>query len=329
MRIGLDAMGGDHAPREIVRGALAARDALGADDVIVLVGHEKAIREHLGKECGCPQIVIQHAEQAIGMGEPPVEALRGKPNSSIVILTKMHRRGELDACISAGNTGAYVAAAQVGLRRLKGVDRPGIAVLAPTFHGPVAMCDCGANVNCRPHHLHQYAVMTSVYMKAVCNVDSPRVGLLSVGQEEGKGNSLVKKASALMRNDSSINFVGNVEGHDLLRNVMDVMVCEGFVGNVVLKLVEGLGVGVVKMLASQLQQIMPDHTNEIRQVVGKIHDLYDFNQYGGAPLLGVDGIWIVCHGASQDYSVRNAVREAIQFSRRRVNELITQQLNVK
>jgi glycerol-3-phosphate acyltransferase PlsX len=163
----------------------------------------------------------------------------------------------------------------------------------------------------------------------VCNVDSPRVGLLSVGQEEGKGNSLVKKASALMRDDPSINFIGNVEGHDLLRNVMDVMVCEGFVGNVVLKLVEGLGVGVVKMLASQLQQIMPDHMNEIRQVVGKIHDLYDFNQYGGAPLLGVDGIWIVCHGASQDYSVRNAVREAIQFSRRRVNELITQQLNVK
>lgn len=326
MRIGLDAMGGDHAPGEVVRGALAAREYLSDEDVIVLVGPEHVVREHLGEHDGCKGIEVCHAEQVIGMAEPPVEALRTKPRSSIAVMTALHRHGELDACISAGNTGACVAAAQMGLRRLKGVQRPGIAVLAPTFGGPLAICDCGANVNCRPVHLYQYGVMTSVYVKAVCGIEKPRVGLLSVGEEETKGNSLVKKAADLLRDDPDVNFIGNVEGHDLLRNIMDVMICDGFVGNVVLKLVEGLGFGLVKGLHKQLAAAMPDQKSRVDEVLGTLMQKYDFNQYGGAPLLGLDGIWFISHGASSSCGIKNAVREAIQFIRRGVNQKISEHL---
>jgi glycerol-3-phosphate acyltransferase PlsX len=326
MRIGLDAMGGDFGPKEVVSGALAAREFLSNGDVIVLVGREDVVRGELGSNDGCDGIEVVHAEQAIGMGESPVDALRTKPKSSIAVMTALHRHGELDACISAGNTGACVAAAQMGLRRLKGVQRPGISVLAPTFGGPLAICDCGANVNCRPAHLHQYGVMTSVYMRAVCDIESPRVGLLSVGEEESKGNSLVKKTSELLRNDPHVNFIGNVEGNDLLRNIMDVMICEGFVGNVVLKLVEGLGYGLIKGLHKQLSDTIPDQMPRVDEALGALVKKYDFNQYGGAPLLGVDGIWFICHGASTGCGIKNAVREAIQFADRKVNQQITEQL---
>ncbi|MBN1941950.1 MAG: phosphate acyltransferase PlsX [Phycisphaerae bacterium] len=326
MRIGLDAMGGDFGPKEVVSGALAAREYLSNGDVIVLVGREDVVREHLGEQDGCDGIEVYHAEQEIGMGESPVDALRTKPKSSIAVMTALHRHGELDACISAGNTGACVAAAQMGLRRLKGVHRPGISVLAPTFGGPLAICDCGANVNCRPLNLYQYGVMTSVYMKAVCDVATPRVGLLSVGEEESKGNSLVKKTSELLRADSRVNFVGNVEGNDLLRDVMDVMICDGFVGNVVLKLVEGLGFGLIQGLHKQLSAAIPEQKGRVDEAFGTLARKYDFNQYGGAPLLGVDGIWFICHGASTSCGIKNAVREAIQFAKRGVNQQITEQL---
>ena len=199
MRIGLDAMGGDRGPSEVVSGALAAREYLENGDTIVLVGQEDVVRRELDAHDMCDGIEVYHAEQAIGMAESPVDALRNKPKSSITVMTALHRHKELDACISAGNTGACVAAAQMGLRRLKGVHRPGISVLAPTFAGPLAICDCGANVNCRPLNLYQYGVMTSVYMRAITDIESPRVGLLSVGEEETKGNTLVKKTSELLK----------------------------------------------------------------------------------------------------------------------------------
>ena len=327
MRIGLDVMGGDRGPAEIVAGALEARELLDAEDCIVLVGDRGIIEKRLGGAKSCPCLEIQHSEQVIGMGEPPVEALRTKPKSSIVVMAVMQRRGELDACVSAGNTGAGVAAAQMHLRRLKGVHRPGIAVLAPTFHGPVALCDVGANVNCRPQHLHQYGLMTSVYMSAVCDMESPRVGLLSIGEEEGKGNDLVKKASELMKKDPCVNFIGNVEGHDLPRDIVDVMVCEGFVGNVVLKLTEGLGQGVTQGLIEQFKLIMPDQIDRVLQAAEKITMMYDFNQYGGAPLRGVNGIWIVSHGASTSVGIKHAIREAKQCLVRNVNQRITEQLS--
>ena len=326
MRIGLDVMGGDRGPAEVIAGALEAREFLGDEDNIVLVGDQGVIGKYLSEAEPCSCIEIRHADQTIGMSESPVEALRSKPRSSIAVMAVMQHDGELDACISAGSTGACVAAAQMRLRRLKGVHRPGIAVLAPTFHGPVAICDVGANVNCRPQHLHQYGLMTSIYMSAVCGIKSPRVGLLSIGQEEGKGNELVNKTSDLMKKDPHINFIGNVEGHDLLRDTMDVMVCEGFVGNVVLKLTEGLGQGVAHGLIEKFKLIMPDQVERISLAAKDISKMYDANQYGGAPLLGINGTWIICHGASNSMGFKYSIREAKECLDHKVNQRITQQI---
>lgn len=327
MRIGLDAMGGDRGPGEIIAGAIAAGAHLNNGDRVVLVGDKVVIEEELAKRDSCEHIEIIHASQAIDMAESPVEAIRTKPESSIVVMTELHRRGELDACISAGNTGACVAAAQMMLRRLEGVQRPGITVLAPGMDGPVALCDVGANVNCRPQHLYQYGVMASLYYKAAQGVESPRVGLLSVGGEESKGNELVRKTSELLKADQNINFIGNVEGGDFVRDVCDVMICEGFVGNVILKLVESIGQGLIKSLIKGLVDSMPDQTDQILQSLDKISHLHDFNDYGGAPLLGVDGIWIICHGASESKGIMNAVRVSMEVAVHEVNKHIVEQLS--
>jgi glycerol-3-phosphate acyltransferase PlsX len=324
MRIGIDAMGGDSAPVEEIRGALSARSLLDDGDRIVLVGREDLLRDRLADSDGWGRFVdIRPAADVIGMDEPPVEALRSKPDSSIAVLAEMHKRGELDACISAGNTGAFVAAAQMRLRRLRGVHRPGIAIVTPTYSGPVALCDVGANVQCRPQHLHQYALMASVYLNALCGVANPRVGLLSVGEEDAKGTDLVKQARDLMREDPNIEYVGNVEGRDLFRGVCDVMVCDGFVGNVVLKLMEGMAGGVIQGMMGELAVAMPGQVDGIRAAAQRIIDKYDFNEYGGAPLLGVAGICIICHGASDHRGIKNAVRVAREFAEQKVNERIT------
>lgn len=327
MRIGLDAMGGDHGSAEIITGALDAATHLDNGDCIVLVGDKPAIEAELSKRNGCEHIDIIHASQTINMGESPVEAIRSKRDSSIVVMTELHRSGELDACISAGNTGACVAAAQMRLRRLEGVQRPGITALVPGQERPVAICDVGANVNCRPQHLYHYAVMASLYYQATQGVDNPRVGLLSVGEEEGKGNELVKKTAELLKDDPNINFIGNVEGGDLLRDICDVMICEGFVGNVILKLVEGIGSGLIKSLVKGLVKNMPDQTEQILKSIEKISHLYDFNDYGGAPLLGVDGIWIICHGATESKGIMNAIRVSREVASHEVNKHIVEQLS--
>jgi len=327
MRIGLDAMGGDRAPQVEVQGALAAAKLLTEDDEIVLIGDERSIDPHLnGAAVPAGRISLYHAGQTIGMDEAPVEALRAKPNSSIAVMAEMHRRGELDAVISAGNTGACVAAAQMRLRRLRGVHRPGIAIITPTHHGPVAVCDVGANVNCRPRHLHQYAIMASVYVDTLYDVSNPRVGLLSIGAEEAKGNELVRQTRELLKDDPHVNFVGNVEGRDLFGGVIDVMVCEGFVGNVILKLMEGMGQGVLTGMVRELIATIPDQTERIQQTAKELIDKYDFNEYGGAPLLGVAGICIICHGASAPRGIENAVLAAKHFAKQHVNERIVELL---
>ena len=328
MRIGRDAMGGDLGVAEIVAGALDAAELLSSDDRVVLVGDKKQIEAVL-PEAGCEHIEIVHASQAVGMAEPPVEAHKLKPDNSIAVMTGLHKKNDIDACISAGNTGACVAAGLMLLGRLPNVQRPGIAIIAPTAKGPLAICDVGANVNCRPMHLYQYAVMTSLYMKTVTGIEKPRVALLSVGEEEGKGNSLVKKTTELLKQDDSINFIGNVESRDLVKGVCDVMICEGFVGNVVLKLIEGVGEGMMKMLVSALLEQMPDRKEEILAAVSKISHMYDANQYGGAPLLGVDGIWIICHGASDRLGIKNAIRVVKELAADKVNQHITENLGEK
>jgi phosphate acyltransferase len=324
MRIGIDAMGGDHAPVEEVKGALAARGLLGSEDRIVLVGREQALRQQLASAPGWEAFIdLRHAEQVIAMDEPPVESLRDKPDSSLSVLAKMHRDGEVDAAVSAGNTGAFVAAATMHLRRLRGVHRPGIAVVAPTYHGPVTICDVGANVSCRPQHLHQYGVMASLYATAVSAIQKPRVGLLSIGEEDAKGNELVKSTRDLLRDEASIHYIGNVEGRDIFSGAVDVVICDGFTGNVVLKLVEGMGSTMIKGFVEDLRSAMPDQMDNIKKALARTMKRWDFNEYGGAPLLGVAGICIICHGASSHVGIQNAVRCAKEFSRQHVNESIT------
>jgi glycerol-3-phosphate acyltransferase PlsX len=328
MRIGIDAMGGDRAPTEEVRGALEARSLLTGDDRIVLVGNEQAVRPclELARDWR-DRIELVHAEQVIHTNEAPVEALRAKPNSSIAVMTQMHRNGQLDATISAGHTGAFVAAAQMNLRRLRGVHRPGITIVTPAPRGPVALCDVGANVQPRPQHLHQYGIMASVYMRSICGIANPRVALLSIGEEDAKGNPLVKAARDLMKADANINFVGNVEGRDLFRGSCDVVVCDGFVGNVVLKLIEGMAHAVMEAVFRDVAKAMPQHAASLKLAGEQILSKYDFNEYGGAPLLGVGGICIICHGASNYRGIYNAVRVAKDFATRRVNEQITELLS--
>jgi glycerol-3-phosphate acyltransferase PlsX len=328
MRIGIDAMGSDTAPLQEIKGALACGELLTDDDRIVLVGDEAVLRGRL--DAANPRwsdfIDVHHAAEAIGMNEAPVEALRLKPDSSIASLVKMHKEGLIDACISAGNTGAYVAAAQMLLRRLPGVHRPGITILTPTYNGLVAICDVGANVNCRPQHLRQYGLMASVYLGAIGGVENPRVGLLSVGEEDRKGNDLVRRTHELMRNDPNINFVGNVEGRDLFTGVCDVVASDGFVGNVVLKLMEGMAGAVLKATLKELSEALPGHEDAVRKAGGGVIAKYDYNEYGGAPLLGVNGICIICHGASDYRGIKNAVRGAMDLSKRHVNETIVELL---
>ena len=328
MRIGVDAMGSDHAPGAEVKGALAARSLIQDGDQVVLVGDEQAIGGHVaGAGDGEGFIEIRHADEVIGMDESPVEALRSKPGSSIAVLAQMHAAGEIDACISAGNTGAFVAAAQMHLRRLRGVHRPGIAILTPTFHGPVAVCDVGANVNCRPQHLQQYGVMASVYLSALRGVENPRVGLLSIGHEDAKGNELVKEARELMKVDRALNFVGNVEGRDLFGGACDVLVCDGFVGNVVLKLIEGMSEGVLCGLVQELIEAMPEETEKIQAAGTDVMTKYDYNEYGGAPLLGVGGICLICHGASNYRGIMHAIAGARSLATHCVNEQISELLS--
>jgi len=328
MRIGIDAMGSDRAPEGEVKGALAARSLLGPDDRIILVGNETLLLEHLKADENWQDFIeVHHAEQVIGMDEPPVEALRSKPNSSIAELLEMHKSGQVDACVSAGNTGAYAAAAQMGLRRLRGVHRPGISILTPTYQGPVAICDVGANVNCRPQHLYQYGVMASVYITAIGGIKNPRVGLLSIGQEDGKGNELVKQTRELMKEDPNLNFIGNVEGRDLFSGVCDVVVCEGFVGNVVIKIMEGMASSILKAIVSEITAALPTKADQFKSASGSIIAKYDFNEYGGAPLLGVNGICIICHGASDFRGIKNALGVALDLSKCHVNEKITELLS--
>ncbi len=327
MRIGIDAMGGDHAPAEPVAGAVAARELLKEGDRIVLFGDETAILEKLASVPDWAQwIEICHAPDTISMEESPVVALRLKPNSSIAMMAQKHAEGEIDACISAGNTGACVAASQMRLRRLRGAHRPGIAVVAPTFHGPVVICDVGANVNCRPTHLYQYGVMASVYAKSICGIKNPRVGLLSIGEEDTKGTDLVKQTRELLKADKRINFIGNVEGRDVFGGVVDVMVTEGFVGNVMLKLMEGMAGGVMKSMLRELVAEMPELAEKVMRAAKAVSLRYDYNEYGGAPLLGVAGISIICHGASNYRAIKNAVRVVEEFSRQKVNEQIAELL---
>jgi glycerol-3-phosphate acyltransferase PlsX len=212
------------------------------------------------------------------------------------------------------------------MRTLPGVSRPGIGVILPTFHGPVVICDVGANIAPKPKHLQQYAIMASAYATAVCGIENPRVGLLSIGEEDAKGTTMVKDARKLMRDEPQINFVGNVEGRDLFAGVVDVVVCDGFVGNIVLKFTEGMADGLFKTILFELQEIAPQAVDMFKPVMKKLYDKHDWREYGGAPLLGVGGYCLICHGRSDARAIRNAIRVGKQLANSGINEKIVERI---
>jgi glycerol-3-phosphate acyltransferase PlsX len=323
-------MGGDHAPSAVLEGCWQAAGLLDEHDCVYLVGDPKIAGDALAA-CGLPESKktlyrVAPAADVIGMDESPVEALRAKPNSSINIMCKMAAAGEADVVISAGNTGACVAAAQLRMRTLPGVSRPGIAVVIPTFHGPVVLCDVGANPLPRPRHMKEYALMAGAFATVVCGIKSPRVGLLSIGEEESKGTLAIRQAHQCMVDDPLINFYGNVEGRDLFKGVVDVVICDGFVGNVLLKFFEGTVEGLFRELQSSLQQAAPDLMDRIAPVMKKVQAELDWRDYGGAPLLGIGGHCLICHGRSDARAIKNAIRVGKQLSGSGINEKIVEQL---
>jgi len=327
MRIALDAMGGDFAPDPNVEGAIAAV-AENPDLEILLVGDPGLLEKQLVKAgYSGKAIAILASEGVAGMDEKPTEALLKKPRCSIALCWKMMAGKEVDAVVSAGSTGAVVAA---GLRTrlfLKGVKRPGIAVTLPTLRGHSVLLDVGANPAARAEHLLQYAAMGAVYAREVLGIEAPRVGLMNIGSEDGKGNELVRDTHALLIKSSIRDrYIGNVEGRGLYQGEADVLVCEGFVGNVVLKVSEGMA----EMMLRKLSHDVTEQLNEEKHLAGaafqSIAKRYSYHESGGAPLLGVDGICMICHGSSNSRSIYNALRRAVAFQNRRINPQIVAEL---
>lgn len=333
MRIGIDVMGGDNAPDAILAGSLAAVKLLSPDDCLVLIGDRQIIEDGVS-EAGLAKdrrIEIEPTSQVITMDDPPVTAIRSKPDSSIVRMGELasKRAGDrrCDIIISAGNTGACVASAQMSMRRLAGVHRPGIAVTIPTFYGPLVVCDVGANPEPRPPHLHQYGHMASIFAQQVVGIAEPKVALLSIGGEEAKGNTLVKETNVLMKADKKLNYVGYVEGRDLFDGKANVVITEGFTGNVVLKLAEGLSSGLFRTIAREIFEIDPQLALKFEPVVKSIYKKHDYHEYGGAPLLGTNGICIICHGSSEARTITAAIRNAIALAKHNVNQTISEVLS--
>lgn len=311
MRIALDAMGSDRSPAVEVEGAVAALHEFREDLEIVLVGERSGVEAELARHPDAPtgRIRIADAPQRIEMGESPAQAIRRKPDSSIVVGLQMHKREEVDAFISAGSTGAVMAGSLVILRPLPGVDRPAIGTTFPTANAPTLVLDSGANVDVRPVHLLQFALLGTIYAQDVMRVERPRVGLLNIGEEPEKGNELVVEAYPLLAGSPHLHFVGNVEGRDVICGACDVLVCDGFVGNVLLKFYESIAGFVTGLLRRELDA--DDAALE------RVFRTLDYTEAGGAPLLGVNGVSIICHGSSPPRAIRNAIRVAHQAVERR------------
>jgi len=326
MRIAVDVMGGDHAPDAILKGCTDALELLDPGDTLVLFGPEPVIREHLSERAiDDPRLEIQHAPDVITMDDQPARAVRSLTESSIV---KMTRAGagknsvSADVVLSAGNTGACVAAGIMHMKRLPGVHRPGIAVTIPAFHGPIVLCDAGANPEPRGTHLWQYGVMADVYAKEVLGIESPRVALMNIGSEEAKGSEVVKQARDLLRATPGINYTGFIEGREFFAGAADVIITDGFVGNTVLKMAEGMAKSLFQAIAQEIFETDAELALKFEPIVKQIYAKNDYHEYGGAPLLGVNGAMFVAHGSSEPRTIRAAIRNAREFVRHGVNEAI-------
>ncbi|HXX71397.1 MAG TPA: phosphate acyltransferase PlsX [Candidatus Acidoferrum sp.] len=326
--VALDAMGGDHAPRVEVEGAILAARELGVR--VLLVGIEAGVREELNRHRHrALPIEIVHAPEIIAMSDSPSQAFRRKKDSSVHVAARLVRDGQADALVSAGNTGAVMTVARFVIGTLPSVDRPALAAAFPNMKEKVSVIlDVGANVDSKPEHIEQFAVMGEIYFRAIWGVRRPRVALLSIGEEEAKGNELTREAANRLKH-SSLNFVGNVEGRDVFRGNVDVVVCDGFIGNIALKLSEGLVEHIGAMLKKAIKSSL---TSQIGYALSKrafneFRKRTDYSETGGAPLLGVRGITVIGHGRSNPNAIKNAIRVASDLCRSRVNEKIEQELS--
>lgn len=324
--IAVDAMGGDNAPGEIIKGTVEAVQER-SEITACLVGKEEVIREELKKYTyNEAQIEVRNATEIIETGEPPVNAIRRKKDSSLVVCMNMVKNGEADALVSAGSSGAILVGGQVIVGRLKGVERPPLAPLIPTEKGVSLLIDCGANVDARPSHLVQFARMGSIYMEHVIGVKNPRVAIVNIGAEEEKGNALVKETYPLLKECPGINFIGSIEARDIPHGAADVVVCEAFTGNVILKLYEGVGAVLISKVKEGLMTSLRSKIGAllIKPALKSTLKTFDASQYGGAPLLGLRGLVVKTHGSSKAGEVKNSLIQCISFKEQGINEKISE-----
>lgn len=328
VKIAIDAMGGDNAPFSVVAGAVMASRVIPPDVELVLVGRGDLIRAELKSLAAINRpLEIVEAPDIIDMADDPIEAVRRKKNSSINIGLALQKEKIADAFVSAGNTGAVMAASLFTLGRLEGVDRPAIAALFPTEDGVALVLDVGANSDCKAHHLFQFGVMGAIYSKYILRVKNPKVGLLSIGEERSKGNELVIASHKLL-DQSGLNFCGNVEGRDILKGTADVVVCDGFVGNIVLKFAESVEGFIFQLLRKKIRGNLFATIGAflMKPAFRSFKQSLDYAEYGGAPLLGINGVCIICHGSSSPKAIMNAILAAATVVRRQVNFVIQEKL---
>jgi len=326
MNVAVDAMGGDKAPEVVVQGAVEIANS--SEIHVTLVGDREAISDVLRSYSPADHITVHHCEDVVEMDESPLKAIRQKDDASIKVAFDLVKKGDADAVVSAGNSGATLAAGIMTLGRMEGVDRPAIAGILPGEKGPVILIDVGANVDCRPTYLFQFGVMANAFASSCMGMERPKIGLLSIGEEGGKGNEQVRLARKLLEK-SPLNFVGNVEGRDIFSGDVEIIVCDGFVGNVALKLSEGMAKAVNRMLKMGLKGSFPGRAALLfgRRSFENIRRQLDYREYGGAPLLGINGVGIICHGGSSPRAIRNAIKMAALYVSNRVLEKMTFQFN--
>lgn len=329
--VAVDAMGGDNAPAEIVKGTVDAVNERN-DIKVILVGIEEAVTDELSKyQYDKDRIEIVNATEVIATDEPPVNAIRRKKNSSIVVALNLMKSGQADAFVSAGSSGAVLVGGQLIVGRIKGIERPPLAPLIPTKNGVALLIDCGANVDARAGHLVQFAKMGSIYMENVVGIKNPKVALVNIGAEEEKGNALVKETMPLLKSCTDINFIGSIEARDIPSGYADVIVCEAFVGNVILKLYEGVGNVMLSKVKEGLMSSFRAKMGAllIKPALKKTLKAFNTDEYGGAPLLGLNGLVVKTHGSSKAIEVKNSIIQCISFKNEKINQKIKQKILLK
>lgn len=321
-------MGGDNGPGVIVAGSIKAARKWGVK--IVLVGDVTAVQTELANHnCAGLSIEVEHASEVVGMHESASVAIRKKKDSSIRVAFELVKAKRADAVVSAGNSGATMAAGMFTLKRISGIERPAIATVVPNKHNQTLLLDAGGNVDCRPSHLQQFAIMGDLYAREMMNLENPRVGLLSNGEEEGKGNDLTRETHSLL-SDAKFNYQGYIEGRDIFNGEVDVVVCDGFVGNVVLKVTEGLADAIGQMLKTEIEKSFLSKIGYLlsRAAFKSFKKRIDYAEYGGAPLLGIQGVGMICHGGSNAKAVMNAINMASQAVQHEVHQKLADKLHV-